>query len=265
MPPRENENGETMPRILHLLAHLALLGLAAAPATAQTDIGNMTPEERAAFGAEVRGYLLANPEVLTEVIEELTRRREQAQADADGQLVASHAAELYEDSHSYVAGNPEGDVTVVEFLDYNCPYCKQAHPEVLRLLEDDPNVRLVVKEFPILGPGSIEASQIAMAALEQDPESYPALYEALMSHQGRVDGRAVYALAEAAGYDVDELEEAAGAAGIDDRIKDNYQLGARLGIEGTPGFVIGDRIIRGFVPADELADAVEAARDSATN
>lgn len=254
-----------MPRILHVLAPLALLSLAAAPAAAQTDIGNMTPAERAAFGAEVRAYLLANPDVLNEVIEEYARQRKAAQADADRQLVAEHADELYEDSHSYVAGNPEGDVTVVEFLDYNCPYCKQAHPEVLQLLEADPNVRLVVKEFPILGPESIAASQIAMAALEQDPESFPALYEALMSHQGRVNENAVYTLAEAAGYDVGELEEAAAATGIEDLIKDNYQLGARLGIEGTPGFVIGDRIIRGFVPADELAAAVEAARESATN
>ena len=116
-----------MSRILNLVAPLALMGLvAAAPAAAQTDIGNMTPEERAAFGAEVRAYLLANPEVLTEIVDELTRRREEAQAAADGQLIAEHAEELYEDDYSYVMGNPEGDVTVVEFLDYNCTYCRQA-------------------------------------------------------------------------------------------------------------------------------------------
>lgn len=255
-----------MPRILHFLAPLALLSLAAVPpADAETDIGNMTPEERAAFGAEVRAYLMANPEVLTEVVEELTRRREQAQAEADIEVIANSAAELHGDSYSYVAGNPDGDVTVVEFLDYNCSYCKQAHSEVAQMLEQDPGVRLVVKDFPILGPGSIDAAQIALAALEQDRESFPALHDALMSHQGGVSARTVYNLAEAAGYDVEDLEEAAGAAEIDERIKNNYQLGARLGIEGTPGFVIGNRIIRGFVPAEELTAAVEAARENATN
>ena len=255
-----------MPRILTLLAPLALTGLvAAAPAAAQTDIGNMTPEERAAFGAEVRAYLLANPEVLTEVVDELTRQREEAQAAADRELIAAYAEQLYEDPRDYVAGNPEGDVTVVEFLDHNCPYCKKAHPEVLQLLEQDPNVRLVVKEFPILGPASIAASQVAMAALEQDPDLYPEFYETLMSHQGKVNERSVYSIAEGVGYDIDELEEAASATEIGDRIKANYQLGARLGIEGTPGFVIGDRGIRGYVSADELAAAVEAARETATN
>ena len=104
-----------------------------------------------------------------------------------------------------------------------------------------------------------------MAALEQDPELFPAFYETLMSHQGKVGESDVYTVAETVGYDVDALREAASSTEIEDNIKANYLLGSRLGIEGTPGFVIGDQVIRGYVPADELAAAVEAARESATN
>ena len=255
-----------MPRILHLLAPLALLGLAAAPpAASQTDIGNMTPEERVAFGAEVRDYLLGNPEVLNEVIEELVRRREAAQLEADRQVIASNADALFNDGYSWVTGNPEGDVTVVEFLDYNCPYCKQAHPEVLQMLEQDPNVRLVVKEFPILSAGSVAAAKLAMAALERDPERFPALHEAFMTHQGQLDQQAASRIAEALGWDVEALAEAADDAEHGDNLAKNYQLATRLGIEGTPSFVIGDRVIRGFVPLDDLLAAIEAARGVASN
>ena len=255
-----------MPRIRTLLAPLAFALLAIAPpAAAQTDIGNMTPEERAAFGAEVRAYLMANPEVLNEVIEELVRRREEAQAEADRQVIAENADALFDDGYSWVGGNPEGDVTVVEFLDYNCPYCKQAHPEVAQLLEEDPNIRFVVKEFPILSPGSVAAAEVALAALEQDAELFPALHEALMTHQGKVDGPSAYRIAEAVGYDVETLEETAQEREIAERIGETYQLAQRLGIDGTPGFVIGEQVFRGFIPAEELAAAVEAARAPASN
>lgn len=249
-----------------LLAPLALLLLAAAqPALAQTDIGNMTPEERAAFGAEVRAYLLENPEVLMEAIQILEERRQQQTAETDRKLVAEYADELFADEDSYVAGNPEGDVTVVEFLDYNCPYCKRAHPEVEQMLEQDPNVRLVVKEYPVLGPDSIAAARLALAALELDPEKFGALHDALMTHEGRLTEQAAYRIAEDVGYDPDALEEASAAPEIEEQIRQNYELATRLNITGTPGFVIGDEIVRGFVPAEELLASVEAQREAASN
>ena len=254
-----------MLRIPHLLAPLALMGLAAAPAAAQTDIGNLSPEERSAFRAEVRSYLLEHPDVIVEAIQLLEQRRAEAAVETDRKLIAEHAEELFNDDFSYVAGNPEGDVTVVEFLDYRCPYCKQAQPEVARLLEDDPNVRLVVKEYPILGPDSVAAARMALAALELDREKFGDLHERLMTYDGQLSEQAAYRIAEDLGYDPEELREAAADPEIEKRIQRNYALAAKLGIQGTPGFVIGDQIVRGFVPFDELSAAVEQERAQASN
>ena len=254
-----------MLRIPHLLAPVALMGLAAAPAAAQTDIGNMSPAERSAFRAEVRSYLLENPEIIMEAIQILEQRRQQASTEQDRELVAANAEELFNDDFSYVAGNPEGDVTVVEFLDYRCPYCKQAHTEVARLLEEDPNVRLVVKEYPILGPASVAAGRMALAALEQDREKFGELHDALMTYEGQLTEPAAYRTAEDLGYDVDALKEAAADPAIEERIQRNYALAAKLGIQGTPAFVLREQVIRGYVPFEELSAAVEEQRAQASN
>ena len=254
-----------MLRLSHLLAPLTLVWLIAAPAAAQTDIGNLSPEERSAFRAEVRSYLLENPEVIMEAIQILEQRRNEAAAEQQREVIAQNAEELFESEASYVAGNPEGDVTVVEFLDYRCPYCKQAHSEVKRLLEEDPNVRLVVKEYPILGPESVAAARLALAALEQDPEDFGDLHEALMTYDGQLTEQAAYRVAEDQGYDVEKLRKAAADPAIEERIQSNYALAAKLGIQGTPAFVLRDRVIPGFVAFDELSAAVDAQRERAAD
>ncbi|HET7409842.1 MAG TPA: DsbA family protein [Paracoccaceae bacterium] len=245
---------------LATLALTAALALPGAGSAAPLDLSDMSEADRAAFGEQVRAYLLENPEVLMEALQVFDQRRSAAAQDADRQLVAENAERLFDDGFSWVGGNPDGDVTLVEFLDYRCGYCKKAQPEVEALLERDPNLRLVVKEFPILGPESVTAGKMALAALELDRAKFGPLHHALMDYRGNLTEEAAYELAGEAGYDLDKLRELAGSTEIADRLQKNYQLAQALGLQGTPAFVVGDQIIRGYLPADELAAAVEEAR-----
>ena len=147
---------------MNRLATTALLVCLAAPAAA-FDLSSMTDAERQTFRDEVRAYLLDNPEVLMEAIGVLEQRQAEAQASSDQELVKANAEALFNDGYSHIAGNPDGDVTMVEFLDYQCGYCKKAFPEVNQLLESDGDIRLIIKEFPILGDPSVMASRFAIA------------------------------------------------------------------------------------------------------
>lgn len=245
---------------LATLATIAALALPAWGGAAPLDLSRMSEADRAAFGEQVRAFLLENPDVIMEAIQELERRRTTAAQETDRQLIAENADRLFDDGFSYVAGNPMGDVTLVEFLDYRCGYCKKAHPEVEALLERDPNVRLVVKEFPILGPDSTAAGTMALAALELDRDLFPGLHDALMSYKGNLTEQVAYRLAGEAGYDVDALRAQAASDEITERLQQNYQLAQALGLQGTPAFVVGNEVIRGYLPVDELQGAVEDAR-----
>jgi protein-disulfide isomerase len=247
----------------HTFAILALaagLGLAGGASAEPLDLGAMSEEDRAAFREEVRTYLLENPEVILEAIQLLEQRRSAAAQASDREMIEAQADQLFEDGFSWVAGNPDGDVTVVEFLDYRCGYCKKAQPAVEELLERDGNVRLIVKEFPILGPDSVTAGKLALAALELDQSKFGPLHHALMGFRGDLTEDAAYRLAEEAGYDLDALKERAESSEIDDRLQQNYQLAQALGLQGTPAFVVGNEIIRGYLPVEEMLAAVRDAR-----
>lgn len=253
-----------MHRPVAALALSLALAVPALPAAAQQQSSPAAPEmsetERAQFRAEVRAYLLENPEVILEAIQILEAHRATDQEERDARLVAQHSAELFRDPDDWVGGNPEGDVTLVEFFDYRCGYCKRAHPQVQALLEQDPDLRYVAKEFPILGPDSMAASRMALAALELDPETYGALNDRLMSFRGQLTEAAAYRIAGDLGYDVEALRERAAKPGIEAIIRGNHRLARALGINGTPGFVLGDRIIRGFLPREEMAAEVAEVR-----
>ena len=251
-----------MPRRPLALALLPLaLGLAAPAAAQGLADGPLEAEERALLRSEVRRYLLEHPEVIMEAIQVLEQRRRDAESAAEADLVARLADEIFEDGYSYVAGNPDGDITVVEFLDYQCGYCKRAHPEVRELVESDPGLRYVIKEFPILGPASLTAARAAMAAMEQDDgRRYLAFNDALMEHEGRLTDAAVWEIAGEVGLDVARLREDAASDAIAGRIDRTRSLARALNIEGTPTFVIGDRLVRGYVPLERMRDAVAEAR-----
>lgn len=249
-----------MRKTLISMAFLAATLMSVSGSSEGLGFEGMTPAERAIFGQEVRAYLLKNPEVIFEAIQILEQRRNQAAAQADRDLLVAQAKEIYEDGFSFVGGNPDGDITLVEFLDYRCGFCKRAHPEILEVLDRDPNVRLIVKEFPILGPDSVAAGKMALAALDLDQSRYEELNDALMNYNGNLTEQVAYKIAGSLGYDIAVLKERANSAEIDERLQRNYQLAQSLGLQGTPAFIIGSEVIRGYLPVDDMLSAINDAR-----
>jgi protein-disulfide isomerase len=238
------------------LSALAAALIAAAPAVAD----EFTGEEKAAIDRQIRAYILEHPEIIVEAMDVLESRQKQAREAADRHLVAQLREDLVNDGFSFAAGNPEGDVTVIEFADYRCGYCKQAHDGVRALLDADPNVRLVIKEFPILGPDSTLAARAAMAAIAQGGERYMKFNDLMMRHRGELKRDEIIRLARKAGLDSDKIEADMENPAIAKNIQKTYGLARRLDIQGTPAFIVGDRIVRGFLPYDGLRELVEDAR-----
>jgi protein-disulfide isomerase len=202
-----------------------------------------------------------NPEIVMEAISILEQRQLQAEVAARTEALARERDLLERDPNAPVLGNPEGDVTVVEFFDYNCPYCRRAMPEVEALLEADPNVRLVYREWPILGEGSVFAARAALAAREQD--MYEEFHFALMGMQGRAEEASVMRIAEEIGLDTAQLRRDMDAPEIGEHIETSMRLTQTLGFNGTPSFVIGEATVPGFVERGQLEELVGAARESA--
>jgi protein-disulfide isomerase len=242
-----------------LAAFAFLLGLAL-PAAA-LDLDQMSDAERAAFRAEVRAFLMENPEVIMEAVAVLEQRQEQAQLQADQSLVSDNAAEIFDDGYSFVGGNPDGDITLVEFLDYRCGFCKRAHAEVAKLLETDGNIRLVVKEFPILGEQSLLASRFAVATKQiAGGEAYKGLTDALMTLEGDVNLRNLRRLASTFGLDADAIEARMNSDEVTAEIARTRALAQRLQITGTPTFVLQDELLRGYLPYDQMQALVDEKR-----
>jgi len=210
------------------------------------------------FEHRVRAYLLANPEVIIESVQGLEARQRAAEQTEAQAAVATWAGAVFRDKASPVGGNPEGDVTLVEFFDYNCPYCRQMAPVIVEAERADPQLRIVYKEFPILGPDSVFAAQAALAAHRQ--ERYVAFHQALMRVSGKVDKEAVLATAAEMGLDLDllraDMEGPEALAAIDR----NLALAQALRINGTPGFVIGEEILRGATDLETLQAFIQRAR-----
>jgi protein-disulfide isomerase len=214
-----------------------------------------------AFGERVRAYLLENPHVIMEAVGVLQQREDAAAAMADQDMIAAQMDALTNDGFSWVGGNPDGDITVVEFMDYRCGYCKKAHPEVESLLSADGNIRFIVKEFPILGEQSILGSQFAIAAhIVAGDDAYKAVHDTLMSYNGEITAESLSRLADSL-----DLDGAAILAKLDDpevvrRISENRALGKALDISGTPTFVVQNQMVRGYVPAEQLQKMVDQLR-----
>lgn len=241
---------------------LLSLALMATPALA-TDLTDMSDENRAAFRAEVRAYLLDNPEVLIEAIQLLEQRQASAEAEADAELIAAHAKQLFEDENSWVGGNPDGDITMVEFMDYRCGYCRRAAPEVNSLLKSDGNIRLVIKEFPILGEDSMQSAKFAIATLQlAGDKAYHQVHDALIAFKGEVTEVALRRMADELGLDADAIIARMDAPEVTEVIAANHALARALNISGTPSFVIEDETLRGFLPADQMAALIGEIRQN---
>ena len=244
-----------------LLPALALI--VALPAAAQTPETPMSERERSALHAEIRAYLLANPEILNEMIAILEQKQQAETAEKDRTLVATHAQAIFDDGFSFVGGNPDGAFTIVEFLDYQCGFCRRAHPDVAELLASDGDIRWIVKEMPILGPGSELAARAAVATLiAEGPERYAALNDRLMRLQGQVDDASLdKALAEA-GLDAAAIRARLHDPEVTRRLEATRALADDLAISGTPTFVFENQMVRGYLPLAEMRGLVEELRAS---
>ena len=240
----------------------AVMTALAAPAAA-LDLDAMTDAERNAFGENVRSYLMENPQVLMEVIAVLEQQQADAAAMTDQTLVQVNAEALFDDPNSWVGGNPEGDVTIVEFLDYRCGFCKRAHPAVNELVGSDGNIRVIVKEFPILGEQSVMASRFAVATRQiAGDDAYAAVSDALMAMRGEVSPASLGRLAEVLEIDYAEIETVMMSDDVTTILQANRALGDRMQITGTPTFVFGDQLVRGFVELPQMQGIVEELRAS---
>lgn len=228
-------------------------GFSTPVAAAATDGGS-----RADVGKSIRAYLLANPEVLVEAMQELERKQD-TQRDAVAQrAIRQHEAELLRDADSPVGGNPEGDVTVVEFNDYQCPYCKRAYQAVKSVSGADGKVKIIYKDLPILGEPSRIASLAALASVKQG--KHQLLHNALMEFNGKLDRERILEIAASVGLDIAQLEKDMEDPKLRQIIDRNLALASALGVRGTPAFVIGKQFVPGAVDAEALKQLIADAR-----
>jgi len=222
----------------------------------------MTDAERAAFRAEVRAYLLDNPEVLMEAIAVLEGRQAEAEAARDARMAELNAEALFNDGFSFVGGNPDGDITIVEFIDYRCGFCRRAHPEVAELVQSDGNIRVITKEYPVLGEQSVLASQFAVATkIIAGDEAYKEVSDALIALRSDVTPDSLSALASALGLDGDAIMAEMDTDEVRSVLQNNRALGDRMQITGTPTFVFGDQMVRGYVNLDQMRQIVQSERE----
>lgn len=240
---------------------LTLALLLGTQATA-VELDAMTDAERAAFRAEIRSYLLENPEVLMEAIGVLEQREQAAKANNDVAMAQNNAALLFDDGHSFVGGNPDGDITIVEFMDYRCGYCKKAHPDVASLITADGNIRYIIKEFPILGDASELASRFAIAVKIVGGEAaYKVAHDTLMEFRGEMTNDSLGRLATSLGLSAADITVTMNSAEVNQIINDNRLLGQAMQITGTPTFVVQDQMLRGYVPQAQMAQIVARLRE----
>jgi protein-disulfide isomerase len=239
------------------LAALAISSLAALPVLAQEPFNAAQKE---ALDARIRSFLIENPEVILEVFEVLEKRREVAEVEADAEKVARLGPDILAGAPNPVLGNPAGDVTVVKFSDYRCGFCKTAAPIVADLIAGDPGVRVVIREFPILGEDSVLAARVALAAAMQPGDVFERVHDALMAHRGPMTEDVLVGLAGEAGADTAALSREIQNPEIVETIRGTYALARELGIEGTPSFIIGGRVVRGMMQIDQMRGLVAEAR-----
>ncbi len=236
---------------------LACTFLAIAPA-GSLGAAEISPEQRKAIEAIIHDYLMQNPDVLIDALREAEAK---ANSEADvkaAQVLRDRRHEVFDDPATPVGGNPQGDVTVVEFFDYRCPYCKQVHPAIQKLLDQDRKLRFVYKEFPVLGEQSDIAAHAALAARLQG--RYEAFHNAMMAAKGQITEDQVYRIAGSIGLDVDRLKRDMTDPEIERALSANKSLAKALDLRGTPGFVIGDHIVPGAIDLDALKTMVADAR-----
>jgi len=241
------------------LAAAVLLALAgAAPAVAES----FSADQREEIGKIVKDYLLTHPEVMQDVMAELEKRQQAAETEKHRSAIVENKATLFSSPHQVVLGNPQGSVTMVEFFDYNCGYCKRAMSDMLDLIKNDSNLKFVLKEFPVLGEGSVDAARVAVAARMQDSsgKKYIEFHQKLLGGRGGADKMRALAVAKEVGFDMPRLERDMGSDEVKKTIDENMKLAEALGVNGTPSYVVGQEVVVGAVGLDALREKLSAER-----
>lgn len=231
-----------------------------APAPATLAAQPLSADQRQEIEGIIKSYLVTHPEVLQEAMEALDKKQKQADADKARATIAKDNATIFDSPHQVVLGNPNGNETVVEFFDYNCAFCKRAMPDMFSLLKTYPNLKFVLKEFPVLGPGSVEAAHVAVAARMQDPtgKKYVEFHQKLLGGRGPADKARALAVAKEVGFDMTRLEKDMNSDEVKTTIDENMKLADALGVSGTPSYVVGDEVVVGAVGLDELQKKLKA-------
>ena len=256
-----------MTRLASLFAAAALsLG----GATVAVSIGGVTAAWAQTFSEPQRGeiekivreYLLKHPEVLQEVMGELEKKQQTAEAEKARSAIKTHSEALFNSPRQVTLGNPQGDVTFVEFFDYNCGYCKRALSDMTTLMGKDPKLKVVLKEFPVLGPGSVEAAQVAVAVRMQDKtgKKYMEFHQKMLLGRGQADKARALAVAKEIGLDMARMEKDLKSDEVAATLQESARLAEALGLNGTPSYVIGNDVVVGAVGLDALGKKIEAAR-----
>ena len=240
-------------------AFAAMLAIAAPQASRADDLST---GQRSEVERIVRDYLIAHPEVIQEAMTELEKRQSAADTEKHKAAVKQYSEALFTSPRQVVLGNPSGNVTFVEFFDYNCGYCKRAMDDMLTLLKDDPKLKVVLKEFPVLGPGSVEAAQVAVAVRMQDKtgKKYLEFHQKLLGGRGQADKAHALAVAKDIGLDMVRLDKDLASPEVKATLQENFKLAEALGLNGTPSYVIGEDVVVGAVGLDALKEKVSNSR-----
>jgi protein-disulfide isomerase len=236
------------------------LGLALAVGLAPVaSAGTLTPDQKQELGDFVKDYLVSHPEVLRAAIDSLDKHDKEVAAQAQVKAVQENAAAIYRSSFQADVGNPKGNATLVEFFDYNCHFCKGALPDIAKLMQQDPDLHVVLKDFPVLGPGSVEAARVASAARKQLPgDRFWDFHNKLLGMHGPIGKKEALAVAKEMGLDMAQLDKDMASKEIEDGLKEIMTVADSLQINGTPTFVVGDSVVVGAVGYDELKSKVDA-------
>jgi protein-disulfide isomerase len=242
-------------------ATIVLLMSALSPAT--VNAAAFTADQRGEIGEIVREYLLSHPELLQEVMAELEKRQTAAEAEKHRLAIKENRETIFNSPRQINLGNPQGDVTLVEFFDYNCGYCKRAMSDMLELLKTDGKLKFVLKEFPVLGEGSVQAAQVAAGVRMQDVsggKKYLDFHLKLLGGRGQADKTRALAVAKEVGFDVARVEKDMASPEVKAQLEESFRLGDALGLNGTPSYVLGNDVLIGAIGLEALREKVNTAR-----
>ncbi len=246
----------SLPRFF-AIAGLAISALCAvAPARA-----GMSDAQKTEVQGIIRDYLINNPDVLRDALAEMERRQKEADASARQKAVSDAAPQIFNSPNQAVLGNPNGKVTLVEFFDYNCGYCKKSLDDIARLVKEDSDLRLVIKDFPVLGPGSIEAAEVATALRKQfSGDKYWQYHYKLLGMKGQVGRAQAISVAKDMGANLDQLNRDLAAPETKSSIQEVMKIADGLQLTGTPSFVLGNDVVIGAVGYDELKSEIDSVK-----